>query len=555
MNIDLKAQIRDYATLVEDGQEPVTVEEVRLLLDRRDETEPVVGLRPSVESRLPVRRPWPVLVAAAVVLIIFGVFVFVFPGEEPPSADTVPAPMDRELGYYVPADVPEGFVLQDMEASRFGSSLSYIRESSGAWLPGDGGFRIGVPFISPAGLPADPEEYLTNIVESNPGAARVEAGGRQGVVREVEYVDGPVSTTLISLAAVDEQGSVFDVVASGMTREEVLAVAGGVERVSVDEFVGLGSNLEWDLRMLDRHDSFEYEIVPQIQDWAREIHVVLGLDVLIRSSIARPVSDEAPVVTTEDGSVVEPTERPWRSSSANLYLDVPEGEVELIPHIPEHIRYQVSPRLSEELTDRYLERVGDGVVLSEDPYIIQAPRGPEPRFDVSTLGEELPLEPAENLDAIPVETLFRGRSGHIPVASEIRPVIVIGTARQPGSEMEPPTMLLWFTDLPGMTVGLAQGNGIGSGGASYPLDRYGIGNQSESRIDGPEGQLISAQLSYAVPLETSVVQIITEEGNFWQRPNAGYGAISYGDTVGEPTSIIALDANGDQIGEWEVPST
>lgn len=553
MSTDLKTQIREYAVLVEDGQEPVTVEEVRLRLDRRDGTEPVVGLRPSVERRLPARRPWPAVAAAVVVLIIFGVFAFVFPGEEPaPPADSVPDPVDRETGYYVPSEVPEGFVLQDMSASQFGSSLTFVSDTADEWLPGDGAFQVGVPFISPAALPEDPEVYLSDIVESYPGATRVEVGGRPGVVREVEYVDGPVDTTLVSLVVVDEQGAVFEVVALGMTREELLSIAGGVDRVPVDEFVDLGLDLEWDLRMLDRHDGFEYEIVPQFRDWPQSIDVVLGLDVLARTSIARPSSDESPVVTTEDGSIVEPDEGRWSSSSANLYVEIADDDLELIPHIPEHIRYQVSPRLSEQLTDKYLERVRDGEILSEDPYVIQAPRGPEPQFDLSDLGEELPLEPVENLGAIPMETLFRGRSGNIPLASEMRPVIVVGTVRQPQSEMEPATVLLWFTDLPGLTIGLARGNGIGSGGGSYPLDRYGIGNRSRSES---EGILVSAQMSYAVPFETSVVQIITEEGNFWQRPNAGYGAISYGDTVDEPTSIIAFDAEGNQIGEWEVPPT
>ncbi len=306
MSTDLKRQIRRYAALVDDGQEPVTVDEVRLRLDRRDETEPVVGLRPPVERRLPVRRPWPAAVAAVFILVIFGVFVFVFPGDEQvPPAQSVPDPVDRDTGYYVPSEVPEGFVLQDMAASEFERELFYLRETSGAWSPDVGGFQVGDAFRSPVGSPEDLEDYLADIVEANPGAATVEVGGRQGVIHEAEYVDGPVTATLVSLVVVDDEGGVFEIVALGMGREEVLSIGDGVERVSDEEFLGLGPTLEWEFRMTDRHDGFAYEVPDEVEAQARGLEIVLGLDVFLRSSIASPVSNEAPVVTTEDGSVVE----------------------------------------------------------------------------------------------------------------------------------------------------------------------------------------------------------------------------------------------------------
>lgn len=548
MSTDLKTQIHEYAAGVEREQESITVDEVRLRLDRRDETEPVVGLRPSVESRLPVRRPWPALVAAVVVMIIFGVFVFVFPGDEAPPADTLPDPMNRETGYYVPSEVPEGFVLQDMGASEFNRELFYLRETSGAWSPDVGGFQVGDPFISPAGLPEDLEGYLTDIVESNPGAANVEVGGRQGVIHEAEYVDGPVTTTLVSLVVVDDEGGVFEIVALGMGREEVLSIGEGVERVSVEEFVGLGPNLEWDFRMSDRHDGFAYEVPDEVEAQARGVEIVLGLDVFLRSSIARPVSNEAPVVTTEDGSVVEPEEGSWSSSSASVYLDVPDDEVLPVFEALRDEPMTVSPEVADEMTDRYVEEVRDGVVLSEDPYVIQAPRGPEPRFDVSTLGEELPLEPAESTDVLP-EMMFGGRLGPEPLATEDRPVIVIGTATRQPSGAEPVTAVLWFSEWGGVNVSETRGSGLGSSGGTVPLERYGITGESRS------SRFATSDMSYSVPLETAVVQFITDEGTYWQRPIAGYGVISQKYTEDpRPTSIIAYDAAGDQIDEWEVPS-
>lgn len=555
MSTDLKTQIREYAALVEDGQEPVTVEEVRLRLDRRDETEPVVGLRPPVESRLPVRRPWPAVVAAAVVLIIFGVFVFVFPGDDPPPADTLPDPVERELGYYVPADVPDGFVLQDVEVNQFigGSSLIYLRDVGGDtfWRPDDGGFRIAGPFGSPLGLPEDPDGYLSEIVAANPGSSEVEVSGRPGVIDESEYVDGPVATTMVSLVVVDDQGGVFEIVALGMSREEVLSIGDGVGRVSVGEYVDLGFELDWDLMVSDTHEGYDYGVPQQVEDLATNMDVVLGMDVFRRSRFARSGSESTTVVTTEDGSVVQSEEGPQRSRSVNLYLEAGDlGARSVASELEDRFAGPTfSSQVIESLTDEYIQEIRRGAVVSEDPYVIQAPSGPEPRFDPSELGEELPLAPAGSLDVVP-ETLFRGRFANVPVATEDRPIIVVGTVQQPGSDVEPVTILLWFTEAPGMSNGLATGEGIGSGGGSYPLDRYGIGLRHTSQTEGSSDAF--GELSYSVPLETSVVQIVTGSSSYWQRPAGGYGAVSWGDTIDEPTTIIAFDADGDRIGEWEV---
>lgn len=448
----------------------------------------------------------------------------------------------------MPTEVPDGFVLQDMAASEFNRELFYLRETSSAWLPGDGAIQVGDPFISPAGLPEHPEEFLTDIVEANPGATQVEVGGRQGVIYEVEYVDGPVDTTLVSLVVVDQRGGVFEIGASGMTQEEVLSIGERVERVSVGEFVDLGSDLEWDFRMSDRHDSFEYEMPADIESLAGSVDIALGLDVLARTRLARSDGTQGPVVTTADGSIVETEQRSWNSSSVSIYLDVPDEDVEEMYDILRQERVTASPAVADELTDRYIKKVKDGVVLSQDPYVVQAPRGPEPQFDTSSLGVEMPFEPADSTDVLP-ETMSGGL-GPEPLATEDRPLIVIGTATRQPAGAEPLTAVLWFSELGGVNLGETRGgSGLGSSGGTLPLQRYGIiGEHRSSRF-------AVSDLSYSVPLETAVVQFITDEGTFWQRPIAGYGVISQKYTEDpRPTSLIAFDAEGNQIGEWEVPS-
>lgn len=550
MSNDLKTQVREYARLVEADDEPVTVDEVRDRLDRRDET--IVSPRRVGRTGILSRGAWPAVVAAAVVLILFGALVWLFPSDSPPPADSFPDPIDRELGYYTTSAVPDGYVLQDMEVLAFGGNrILYLNDVGARWTPGDGGLLISLPFPFAGALPEDPNELLDGIVESVAGSSRVVVGGRSGVVSETVYDDGPVTTSLVRLAVVDEQGGVFEITATGMSQQDILAVAEGVERVPVHEFMGLVSDLDWDLKVPDTHTAFEYEVPRLIEGLANDVDVVLGSDVFSRSSLARSLDEDSPVITTDDGSIVEPEEGPEVSGGATLYLEVPDDEVESALRALEHENARPSPQVRDRFIDGYLGEIrGDGVI-SEDPLAIQAPFGPAPQFDTEDLGDELPLMPATSLDVLPEWAVEGDVVREALPSTEDRPIIVIGTARQPGSDLEPVTVVLWFSEMPGVNIGLATGEGMSTGGGSYPLARYGIGGQSTTQTEGSPD--VFGEFSYSVPLETSVVQIVTETGSYWQRPAGGYGAISWGDTIDRPTSIIAFDASGDELGQWEVP--
>ena len=52
----------------------------------------------------------------------------------------------------------------------------------------------------------------------------------------------------MSVLVADGVGGFFEVTAVGMSRDEVLAVADGVQRVSVEDFLDLGSEVSWDLQ-------------------------------------------------------------------------------------------------------------------------------------------------------------------------------------------------------------------------------------------------------------------------------------------------------------------
>lgn len=544
MSTDLKIQIREYAARVESGQTPVTVDEVRLLIEERDGTDPVVGWRPS-RRRTSMRRPWSALVAAVVLLLLFGALALVLPPGEPvPPADSLPPPLEQS-GYYTTSAVPDGFVLQDVYAFG-GGAFVYLPISDGTWIPADGGLAVhGVPG-RPFGVPEDPDGYLDATLEAVPGSTEVDIAGRRGILHEVEFRQDDLTTSLIWVLGADDRGGVFEVVAVGMSREAVVAVAEGVRRVSFDEFVTLGEELTWDVRVGVNHSGFGYSPPSRVTDLADEVDVAVGVDLLF--SRLASAGEESTVITTDDGEIVETMGQTLRSTSAALYLRVsPEGEDAVLAAYPGSA--DLSPARRGARIDWYVDQISAGVVLSEDPYVIQAPPGPEPSFDVSGLGEELALVPATSADVVP-DSLFERTVGivgnDVAVATRDRPVVVVGTVVQPDSDRTPETTaLIWFSASGFACDGSVSDGGFGSSCGYDVLVHFGQSGESYSS----EG---IGEISYTVPLETAVVQIVTESQSFWQRPVAGYGLVPYGDTVERPTELIAFNAAGDEIGRWDV---
>lgn len=541
MSTDLKIQIRNLARTVETGQDPITVDEVCLLVEGRDDTEPLIG--PAPDRRLVLtRRPWPAVIAAVVVLLVFGAVAWMLPSDEPlPPAD--PFPPGSESAFYTTSAVPDGFVLQDIR-NIGDSQLFFLREFEGTWLPTNGGFAIHGVLGRAFGLPEDPAGYLEETHAAVPGSERVQVDGSPGILHEIEVSQDDLTFPLVLVLAVDDRGGVFEVVAVGMSRDEVIAVANGVHRVPVEDFVELGSHIEWDVRITTVQSGFGYSPPSRVTNLAEDIDAVLGFDLLM-SRLAHAGQQDT-VITTQDGEVVETFGRAIRANSAALYLDVPEDGLDAAlsayPGIAE-----LSPPQRDLRVDRYVDRLR-GPVVSEDPYVMQAAPGPEPQFDVDGLGEELPLVPATSADVLP-EYMFAGPSGDRPAATEERPVIVMGTVQQPNSDTPPVTILVYFTETGVICVGTATDNGMGTGCGFEILSRFGVDGISTGESD--DG-VVSGEMSYVVPLETSVVQIVTPSQSYRQEPIGGYGVVPFGETVERPTTIVAYDADGDEIDRWRV---
>jgi hypothetical protein len=196
----------------------------------------------------------------------------------------------------------------------------------------------------------------------------------------------------------------WGVSAVGMTVEEVLGVADGVRRITVGEYVEVGSQIDWDVWTSEVIvDGFRFEPPSEVVELSEELEVAIGLDPLW-SRLAHAGQDDTTVVTTDSGQIVESGGEPIQAMTADMFLVIEEGtEGDVLAARPDSV---LSPTLHEEWIDRYVEAVRGGEVLSEDPYVMQAVEGPEPMFDPNTLGEELSLETPGSIDVLP-EAFFR----------------------------------------------------------------------------------------------------------------------------------------------------
>jgi hypothetical protein len=530
MSVELQSRIKAYAAWVESGQVPVTVEDV---LGRSNETIPLA--RPVASTRRFSRGPWPALAAAAVVLVVFGVFLWVFPSDGPiPPADSLPPPIERELGRYTTSNVPDDFALQDIRTNG-GSDLWYLNASDGAWSLGDGGFGVHDPIGHAAGLPEDPARYLDEVQAAVPGSLRVQIDGRPGVLYETSITQSDVSAPLIWILSTDGEGGLFEISAVGMNRDEVLDVADGVRRISVGEYNGLASQITWDVQVSITQGG---SVPPMVSELADELQVVTGMSVLW-PRLAQATEDTT-VVTTDDGRVVEPG-LDAVASSVSLFLTVSDHQIEeTLEMFPGGA--ELSPAQRSARIEWFLAQLGGGEVLSAEPHVVQAEAGPEPRFDLAVVGEELPLQPAVSIDVLPESFFDDELFGARPAATEDLPVVVIGSVAQPDSDAPSVAGLLWFTDTGTPCLSAGDAESMGSGCGFELQTRFGVGGESNMGTYN--------HIHYEVPLDTSVVQIVTASQDYWQRPVAGFGLVNFGDTVGRPTTIIAYDADGNEIGRW-----
>jgi hypothetical protein len=223
--------------------------------------------------------------------------------------------------YFTTSAVPDGFVLQDVWTIS-GSSVWYLAEFDDEWLPTDGGFAIHGIEGHPVGVPPDPNGYLDATIAAVPGSTEIEIDGRRAIIFETMLDQGEVSVPLTWILSFDDEGGVFEVATTGMSRTAALSVAEGVSRQSADEFLALSLRLSWDVKVVTGHDDFVYSTPQRITDLADDVEVALGIDLLYPRLSG--TGQEGTVVTTQDGEVVETFGQAIQSSYSTHYLDLGE---------------------------------------------------------------------------------------------------------------------------------------------------------------------------------------------------------------------------------------
>lgn len=505
------------------------------------------------------RRPrWtrPALAVAVIVMVVGAMLVF---GEEWTGIDVAgPGETSGEAlssRYVLPSDPPTGleFVTGTQPFPLAGTTLLYMAEGETEWTASDPAMHISIrqPFMGDLDLST--ERLVKRLAGLSTTAVVTETSvrGQRAFLVETDATEEDRWTAGVLVVEADR--FLTEVRGRGVTAAELVSTAQSLEVVPSEEFEeAMSERTWWDLTM---NVSAEDPAAP-----TETVSDVDGVEA-VRSSVATPSSsplvnrvmrsDDPQVVTTMVPNGAEPTAPPQPVDSVSVRLfvtispDAALGDVaDELTELDQGLRY--SPPRAIERRDRFLTRIrDDATVISEAPEVLQAAPGSEPRFDTSDLGTEQPLAPHSE-DPLTDEELRwvlerhdsvgMGPIGSGPTAPATEIVNV-------GASPDGTHVVLSFTDGPwfydSTVTSSGGGGGIGSFTGSFS---YGIGGRST----GPEDSLVEVQ----VPLETSVVVFDMEGETVWQRPYAGRGLFVFDRVLEGQATVVALDADGETIGEW-----
>ena len=239
--------------------------------------------------------------------------------------------------------------------------------------------------------------------------------------------------------------------------------------------------------------------------------------------------------TTIDGvDWVELSESEYESKTGTVIVGDENAPEPPDPSFPEDLDRAAIEAHFDELAQ-------NAVVVSEDPLILQLLPGPEPRFDTSALGDEIPFEPLSGGDRRVdwlVQMIAEGAGA--PGPQPDGPVLFVG-------HVTDETMALPHTDMDR----LADWRMLWASGCSFEC--LGVGGLQEAgELSGDIWTDRNPGLLIAVPLDTAVVAVrYNAEAALWQRPTGGWAIFPLSVDGDDTYWIDAYDAGGKLIATTE----
>ena len=543
MTDPMRDQVRSLiATIVEDAGEPVPFEDVQ-------------GMTP---SRLPARGP---LLAAAVflvVVVVVGVVALLRPPAggpvvtDPTTTTTDSQPVVESSGLTTAplqvGEVPAGLVLEIWEAgfqSAGGSMVSFGPE--GDWSGPGPRPQLTVQTRSLTNRPPlDPSVVLEHLRAVHGSVTQLAVRGRPAFL--VEYPERTNGWT-VGMLILESPELVSEVHAAGLDVADVVAAAQSLSQGDADtsrqEAI---EEIGWDLRIMAVPEDAE-TYAQRLSDVDGVENVTLRTPWFESRDLYFDTQESDPVVTTTSvGSQTTDTVRTFELVDALAILE-DGADVEIVTaaivELGDFPRIGFSPAIATTRTLAFLDQLlGGAELVHDDPPIYQPLPGPDPNFDTSDLGLDVPLHPATADDVIGERVVDAIVSPPgFPLSAEREqmagPFFHLGRLDDESRLFASfggthPDYFVWH-HTPSSVGG-------GTSGTGSSLAFYGYGVTGASSGSG------GAHVFIEVPPNTAVYTYELTGARYQQKPIGGHGVLPLATHSG---IVTAYDQDGNILGTWQ----
>lgn len=590
MTADLKNQIRDYFEYVDAEQDPVDLAE----LQRLDVDRPAIAAQ---SGSGPTRRGWTYAVVAAVLtfVAIGGVSLLLSPDEIEPADISTPitetttptpstsTPMTPQSSGFAPSvegiglEEPGAFTIQQREIEAFGETFVFVeatwsvdwksitsslvddeaRQSmssaglAAVWHPetntvefegqvSSSDFETYAVFeLGFAGTSDDWEVPIHHqatgasvglITGSLPGLAEEEILARLGFGFSTSRAAWLLEIGGDDPEVLDTPWARFHGLSPWSTPVELFVVGDAMLAFGItDHDANDSQGGSWNVwRSPNGRDWEDLGALP----WSTDTYSVDRLDVIgdqVVVLLRIDGVDEHEFFVTSDGSE-------WSPISEEEYEELTGRPVFGPDENPVPPDQPVEALDNQRAVDERFSSISQGAgVLSEDPFMVQPLPGPEPRFDSSSLGEEIPFSPLTPDHAL-VQELAAGFYDFIdPLPLPTGAIVFVGHV----SEALGGYRLFW----PTATNGYCEATPA-DGGGGCPGSR-GIVPEAGEAVFEDDGLVV-------VPLDASVVVLrYNADTSLWQRPTGGWAIFPTAVDGDDTYWIDVYDADGNLMATTE----